>query len=190
MKTNTSEKIEKLMARYKDKSLPRSERQQAMEELRWEKYRTDPRPSMSLKKFKLLDGFVYLADMFLFSYMGLFGKKQDPGFTAGDAAMVIVTALLIAAVIGYLFMHSKFKIEPTDELANRNLAKGSRIAYMVIALALFAAGLFLSWTNPTGILSIEHSKIISILCALIFLHGGITNFAFVILDGKEETEEE
>ena len=190
MKTNTSEKIEKLMARYKDKSLPRSERQQAMEELRWEKYRTDPRPSMSLKKFKLLDGFVFLADTFIFSYMGLVGKKQDSGFTVGDDVMLIVTVLLIAAVIGYLFLHSKYKIEPADELANRNLAKGSRIAYSLIAIALLAAGLIVSWTDPTGVLSIENSKIFSILCSMIFLHGGITNFAFAILEGKEETEEE
>ena len=49
MQTNTSEKNERLTARYKDKSIARSERQQAMEELKGEKYRTDPRPSMSLK---------------------------------------------------------------------------------------------------------------------------------------------
>ena len=165
MNTNTNEKIVKLMARYKDKTLSRSERQEAMEELN-------------------------LADTFIFAYMGLADKKQATGFSAGDAAMAIITALLIAAVIGYLFLHSKYKIEPADELANRYLAKVSKIAFSLIAIALFAVGLIISWKDPTGVLSIENRKIFSILCSIIFLHGGITNFAFVMLEGKEEAEEE
>ena len=190
MNTNTNEKIAKLTARTKDKSLTRSERQQAMEELKWEKYRTDPRPSMSLKKFKLLDGFVFLADVFIFSYMGLVDKQQDPGFTAGDAVMTIIVAALIAAVIGYLFLHSKYKIEPADELSDRNLSKASKIAYTVIVIALVVSGLIVTWKDPIGVLTIENRKIFSILCSMVFLHGGITNFIFVLLEGKEEPEEE
>ena len=190
MKTNINEKITRLMARSKDKTLSRSERQQAMQELTWEKYRADSRPSMSLKKFKLLDGFVFVADTIIFSYMGLIDKRHDVSFSAGDAVMVIVTILLIAAVIGYLFLHSKYKIEPADELAERDLAKGSRIAFSVIAIALVVIGLIVSWTDPTGVLTLENKKLFSILCSIIFLHGAITNFAFVMLEGKEETEEE
>jgi hypothetical protein len=190
MNTNTNEKITRLAARSRDKSLTRSERQQAKEELKREKYRTDPRPTISLRKSKLIDGFVFLADAVIFSYMGLIYKKLDAGFSAGDILMAIVSILVIASVFGIIFLHSKYKIEPSDELAESNLLIATRFSYSVIFFVLVIAGTILSLMDPTGIVTIENRKIFYILCLITYLHGCIKDFVFVLLEGKEETEEE
>ena len=188
MNNNTNEKIAKLTAMYRDRKLPREERQQAMEELKWEKYRSDPRPSMSLRKFKMLDGIVFLGDTFIFSYIGLADKHHPLG--AGDIVMAAVTVMLIAMVIVYLRIHSKYKIEPTDELADRNLSRASRFALLTIAFTLVAAALILSLLNPDGSLTIQNNKMLNIICAAMFFSSFLTNTIFVMLEGKEEKEEE
>ena len=188
MKPITNAKIEKLTARYKDKSLSRAERQEILSELNWEKYRADPRPSMTLKKFKLLDAVVYLCDMVIFGMM-LFETKHH-GFNAFDFVMTAVVVVCIAAAGYYLYIHNKYKIEPADELSNRNMSRASGLAAYALIALLLAVSLVMFIVNENGVITIPYGKLMNVLCTALFGYSFAANLIFIGLEGKEETEEE
>ena len=93
----TNEKIMKLQKRLKDNNLTRAEKHELTEELNWEKYRADPRPSMSLRKFKFMDGLIYLGDTLIFGFMGITDNTKNgidhKGFNAAGIVMCVIIAL-------------------------------------------------------------------------------------------------
>ena len=192
-KNITNEKIVKLEAKSKDRSLSRAERQEILEELNWEKFRADPRPAMPLKKFKLLDALVYFGDAFIFGYMGIldnFGKMSHKGFHATDYFFMAMMALLIILVIVYLNTHSKYKIEPMDELAHRSMSKATNLAFTWLIFIGFAVVLVLSFIKRDSSISIKTGTLIPLFCSVTFLYSFFSNLIFVYLESRGSAGEE
>lgn len=190
----TNEKIEKLTNRLKDKNLTRAEKKELTEELNWEKFRADPRPTMSLKKFKFLDGLVYLGDALVFGFMGFMDNTNNSmnhkGFNASDVIMCIIIASLIALVFFYLHKHGKYKIEPMDELANRNMNKASHSAFLCLVGVGLAFAVLKGFGNMDGVTTIKNNTLINLLASILFAYDFLANMIFVYLEGKDSDENE
>ena len=190
----TNEKIMKLQKRLKENNLTRAEKHELTEELNWEKYRADPRPSMSLRKFKFMDGLIYLGDAFVFGFMGIMDNTKNgidhKGFHAADIVMCVISALLIALVFVYLHKHSKYKIEPMDELANRNMNKAQHAAFLCLVGIVFVFALIKGLFNATDVTTIKNNTIIDLLAATLFTYDFFANMIFVYLEGKDVSANE
>ena len=190
----TNEKIERITKKLNSKNLSRAEKRELTEELNWEKYRADPRPSMTLKKFKLLDAVVYFGDMVIFGYMGIVDNMKvgltHKGFNAGDIFMLVTIVLLIAMIVIYLMIHDKYKSEPMDELANRNMTKASHSAF----LCLIGVGLVFAFVKGIfymdGVTTIKNNSMINLLCVILFFYDFLTNMIFVFLESRDGANSE
>lgn len=187
-----ADRIEELTRQFRQKGLSREERQAVLEELNWTKFRADSRPALSLRRFKLLDAMVYLGDTAIFGYIGVTENLKKSGhMTVGDIFMAVTAVLLIISVFVYLHIHSKYKMEPADELAHRNMLRATNWAFYAMMFTFIAAAYIYFIVSGDGSMTLKNNTLLQLVCAVMFFHGFLSDLIFVYLDRSgEDTEEE
>ena len=181
-----NDKLNKLAARSKDKSLPREERQRAAAELEWEKFRLDKRPVMTFKKNKFYELLSSLSSALCFGFMS-FSEITGIKSPLFPAIIIIMAAVLFV----WVSKQGKYKTEPADELAKANMTKAGNLSFLILFMAaiffVFIMGLV---TNLEGTFTISWYSLLFVLVAFSSLQAALQKIVFFKLDGKETAEEE
>lgn len=184
-----NEKLEKLKEIYSDKSRSREERHQALEDIAWETYRNDPKPAMSLRKYKMYDGFLYIADALLFLYMAL-ADTITPKIGIWSTPLTICLAMILAiSAVIYILKRARYKVEPEDDLAMKNSSKATAKAYIWILTILAVVLLLYTFISENALISMKASTMIYYIVSLVFIHSGLASFLFIAEEGKIDGEE-
>lgn len=188
---NGNEKIAALKAKYKDKSLSRSERQQVAEELVREMYKIDKRKPISqravAKRYMVSGLIAMLAGVGYFIYEGL--------EISGTNAETAVNALVFIAAFGLLCWLvvpiAAHKHEPDDEFSKHNKLKAGSIAGELTGVTGVIACFVASSVLPE-VVTVNRESFYFIMYIVIGLYYFTYYAAFLKLEGKpgEEGEDE
>lgn len=180
-----NEKVRQLYKEYQRKDITRAERREMLEKIARERYKTDPRKSMSVKGQALLN-LMFGAVVMIISVISLISR------TSGSIRRH--TPLFIAAIAVYavlLFILGKYKKEPEDELSKElklksdsYTAHGLIVATMVYGIVLQTAG------NHAHKVSITGEMIMWFGYLMIGTYHVLRNAIYLRLDRTPESEEE
>ncbi len=194
MKNNTSAfdektqaKIDKLTAQYTDKSLSRSERQEAFRELARVRYFADPRPSISVRKQAMFNAVIWFLDTLIFGCITFIKKEMNEGIgnvfsTALFAAMMMTAVFMVAA-------ERKYKKEPDDELSLNSKKRASELAGLALIITAAAVGL-LVFTLLEKTFTLNGDNWLGLFCTLVFLYSFLNALFFLIIEGRDTAEAE
>lgn len=186
---NENEKIASLKAKYKDKTLTRSERQQVAEELVRETYKIDKRKPISqraMAKRHMAAGLIaMLAGVGYFIYEGL-GISGTSAETAVNALVFIAAFGLLCWLIVPIAAH---KPEPDDEFSKQNKLKAGSIAGELTGFTAVAACFIASSVLPE-VVTVNRESFYFIMYIVIGLYCFTYYAAFLKLEGKPDYESE
>ncbi|ADU20902.1 hypothetical protein [Ruminococcus albus] len=180
-----NEKVRQLYKEYQRKDITRAERREMLEKIARERYKTDPRKSMSVKGqalMNLLLGALMMAHAVIALISRTSGsiRQQTPLFLSAIAVYVVL-----------LFIMGRYKKEPEDELskdlklkADAYTAHGLIVATMVYGIVLQTAG------NHVHKVSITGEMIMWFGYLMIGTYHVLRNAIYLRLDRTPESEEE
>ncbi|MBP3272187.1 MAG: hypothetical protein J6M17_08185 [Ruminococcus sp.] len=188
----TNNKIERLKKKLSDKTLKRSERSELMNELYRERYKIDPRKPISVRKQKILDAVMNLILGAEFMFMGISGM-MDLNHTHHQLNLIISIGWL-AALIGlsviYTHTTAKYKKEPEDELSAKNTSKAYATGYTIMSLVVLLAAFVYFDISGQDVFYFRRNFAVFLIAGYTFLTRVVCNVIFLILEGKEDSEEE
>lgn len=192
-----TDKLSKLTARSKDKSLPRDVRRQAAIDLEWEKFRLDKRPVMTFKQSRSYELLSALSTALCMGWISAAEYFQFKGSRLNTFIFPFLLLFMVIALVLTTNRSSKFKTEPADDLARYNILKASNTAFLTLfsiaLLLLFTMCLLCGFDESKGI-SISWYNLIFVLCFVQGLHSFLKNLFFLIIErdisAPEDEEEE
>lgn len=191
---NTSKKLTELKERFKDKSLTRSQRQELYKEIIEERYRTDPRPVLSIREYHKRRAIVGTIGL-ISGITGIVALSMDKeaNKTPGIIILVIfsVIALLILGILIWCVIpFITHKVERGDELYKQNDSKANE--YTAATLAVFGFSLAMILSMSSWKFSISNKNIMFVAFAVYGLVGALKSFAMLKLETAcpEEGDEE
>ena len=185
-KYEESEKIKRLERMSKDKSLSRKQRNEALAELKYEKFRDDPRPSLSVRKQIISGNWLYASCLAMFcnNFILKYGKWYT--FVISGALILFGVITIILTILKM----DKYKNEPDDELSTANKNKASRLAFIILIIAALAGGMIWFGILRHDKLVISRSNWTELICCICFSFSLLQGLLFLHLEGNEETSEE
>lgn len=194
MKTNTTvfdektqAKIDKLTAQYTDKSLSRSDRQEALRELTHVRYAADPRPSISVRKQAMFNAVVWFLDTLVFGCITFAKKEMNEGL--GNVFSIILFAAMMITVLFVVAAERKYKKEPDDELSLNSKKRASELAGLTLMIIAAAVG-FIVFTFLERTFTLNTDNWLGLFCTVVFLYSFLDKLFFLFIEGKEVQEDE
>lgn len=184
-----NEKIIRLREKYKDKTLSRSERQQAAEEITREMYKLDKRKPISqraMAKRHMLAGLIAVlagAGYFAVEAFGISGTNAE------IAALSLIAVTVIGLFCWMIIPMVGHKREPDDEFSKQNKLKAGSIAGELTGSAAVVACFIASSVLP-DVVAVNRESFYFIMYIVIGLYCFTYYAAFLKLDGSPDEESE
>ena len=186
-----TEKIRKLDRMSRDRTLSREERKEALKELKLEKYRIDPRPSISVRKQTVINNWLWLSSSVIFWYMLINDafKLQTAWYTNVIMGTMVVFAAVNVVIAIYTM--DKYKNELDDELSTANKIKTETWSWLIIFLAIFIGGGLWLMVNDKKTITIQGDIWSELFCCMAFTKNLRSGVLFIFFEGKEpKTDDE
>ena len=184
----TNAKLEALKNQYKNKSLSREERAEAMKEMVRVRYSADPRPAVSVRKQAVTNAVLFFLDALVFGFIAVTSRTFRDS-SAGSALSVALFSAMMIFIVFFVIRMSRYKNEPDDELSRENKHKASLNAFLVMLIIVAIAGLV--WFDILEkTFTLNARNWLGSFCCLVFAYSGLSNAIFVYMDGRGEAEDE
>ena len=183
-------RLDQLKARYKDRSLSRSERQKILMEIRAEAYRTDTRKPISVRKMTRINGITALLGSLTFFALPLLDMARD------NDVLAVIALLPAFLTLGFgfywLVMTASYKPEPDDELAAQNRSKAGKTAFLCCFSVIYLAVSLFHLISGTNDITVHLNDSFFFFTGTLFLYYFFECFIFLSLDGgfRDEPDEE
>ena len=175
--------IRELYAKYQKKNMTRAERQELMEKIYRERYKTDPRKPVSQKGQAAVNA-VYGIIIILISAFAVYAKECLTKSTTNK-----VYAMLLAVLVGFAIMTARFKKEPADELSKELMQKATAYSAWAEAFFVLAVGVAMSLTGKETF-EITSTHVMTLAYALCGVYHLSRNAIYLWLDRTPGGEEE
>ena len=184
----TNAKLEALKKQYKDKSLSREERAEALKEIARVTYAADPRPAVSVRKQAVTNAVLFFLDALVFGFIAVTDRAFRDS-SAGNTLSIVLFSVMLIFIVFFVIRTSRYKNEPDDELSRENKRKASLNAFLTLLIVVAVVGLV--WFDILEkTFTLDSRNWLGFFCCLVFAYSGLSNAIFLYIDGKGETEEE